>query len=69
MSKTKIGPIETWIRRELVMNADDYTDCGEVQRTQLGEAYATAHDLGETIPEEVWDAAHNAATWFEEARA
>lgn len=64
--KRAIGQIEEWMRNELRLDADAYTDCGEVGRTALGEAYADAHDVGAEIPDEVWDAAHDAATWWEE---
>ena len=61
--------IKRWMRAELQNDIESYLDCdgATVLRTQLGEAYADAHDLDEDIPDDVWDAAHEVGVWWEEA--
>lgn len=46
-----------WMQRELVLDAESYMDCGEVNATKLVEAYADVMDHeDEEIPAEWWDA-------------
>jgi hypothetical protein len=59
-----------WMKRELSIDGDTYLECGEVQCTQLVEAYALAVDHPDAeIPDEWWDAGVKAAAWFERRSA
>jgi hypothetical protein len=62
---------ETWMREVLSddYDHDDLLDCGEVNRTRLAEECADALDLAlddadATIPEWVFDLAHEVAEWW-----
>ena len=58
--------MKRWMADELRFNSDEYDDCGEVKRTKLGEAWADVSNWEEEqIPDDVWDAAHEVATWWE----
>lgn len=58
-----------WMRAELSDDPSSYLDCGEVDCTSLGEAYADANGVGEEIPDDVWDAAFEVAEWWTEQSA
>ena len=58
-----------WCTKRLRLYLADYMDCGEPQRTQLGEDCADAIDAIDSeghIPNEVWDAAHDACNPYDD---
>ena len=62
----------SWMRNELRFDPDAYDDCGEIDRTLLAENAADAlelyaDDFDATIPEWVFELAHDIATEVEDA--
>lgn len=59
-----------WCFRRLDQYLADYMECGEIITTRLGEDCADALDAyadDDTIPDFVWDAAHDAAERYLES--